>query len=84
MSAKDAMSESAEAKRPRGSGTRVSGYVEDPTPKKCGTCEYLVKGRLCNNKTVLTDKQVKKDPKSKLKVVDPTIGCCDFWEPKED
>lgn len=75
-------SEQVEAKAPTGSGTNVSGYVEDPTPKQCGTCEYLEQGKLCNQETVQTDPELEADPVSGLKVVNPKDGCCSFWEAK--
>ena len=87
MAAKDILAgsdnERKETKKPVGTGTKVSGYVESPVAKKCGTCEYLVNGNLCNNKVVLRDPQVPFARRSKLKRVDAEDGCCSFWEPKE-
>lgn len=82
MAAKDILGEESE-KTPQWFGTKVSGYTEVPVEKRCGTCEYLVKGKLCNHKIVLTDKKVKTDKKSGLKMVDPVDGCCTYWEPEE-
>ena len=62
-------------------GTEVSGYVESPIEKRCGTCEYLKNGNLCAQETVLRDPEVKDDGNG-LKVVDPQNGCCNFWEAK--
>lgn len=81
MPAKDVLSK-PEKKKVHGSGTSVSGYIESPVAKKCGTCEYIKQDRLCNQKTVLKDKQIKTDIKSGLKIVNPQTGCCDFWEAK--
>lgn len=62
-----------------GSGTEVSGYVESPIEKRCGTCEYLENGNLCTQETVLKDPELK-DSSDGLKIVDPKNGCCSFWE----
>ena len=63
------------------SGTEVSGYVESPIEKRCGTCEYLKNGNLCRQETVLQDPEVPDDGDG-LKVVDSENGCCNFWEAK--
>lgn len=87
MKAKEVLSgkkEAAEAKKVTGTGTRVSGYVDDPTPKRCNTCEYFKSPGLCKNARVLKDKEVKTDKKSGLKIVDPVNGCCSFWEPEDE
>lgn len=68
----------------KASGSTVSGYVESPVAKKCGTCEYLVNGDLCKNKVVAKDPKVKTDKASGLKTVCPEDGCCNEWEPKEE
>ncbi len=68
--------------KPKWFGTEVSGYTEVPVEKRCGTCEYFVKGDLCKQKIVLKDPKVKTDKKTKLKKVDAENGCCSFWEPK--
>ena len=87
MSAKSILSSSSEelkeSRVAHGSGTKLSGYVDDPTPKRCNTCEYFVGTKLCNNKVVARDKQVPKDSKTGLKIVHPVHGCCSFWEPKD-
>lgn len=70
-------------KKPKWFGTEVSGYTEVPIEKRCGTCEYLVKGKLCKQKIVLTDKKIKTDKKSGFKIVDPVDGCCTFWSPND-
>ncbi len=75
--AKSVMSKS----EPHGEGTRVSEYIESKFPRKCGACEYFQKPDLCGNKIVMTDKQLKSDPKTKLKIVDAEFGCCRYWEP---
>lgn len=62
-----------------GHGTPVSGYIESDVPRACGSCEYLVKGRLCKNHKVLRDPKVPTDKNSNLKIVDPVYGCCDEW-----
>ncbi len=64
---------------PVGSGTEVSGYVESPVEKRCGTCEYLEGGKFCNQETVLKDPEVP-DGSNGLKMVNPKDGCCSFWE----
>lgn len=86
MSARDILSkkEKTEAKRATGSGTRVSGYIEDPAEKRCGTCEYFEKPNLCDNERVGRDSQVKTDKKTGLKIVNAKIGCCSFWESAEE
>lgn len=86
MSAKSVLSgeEKAEASKGTGSGTKVSGYTDDPTPKRCNTCEYFVKPNLCNNKVVSRDPKLKKDSKTKFKIISPVNGCCSFWEPEDD
>ena len=71
-------------KAPQWFGTKVSGYTEVPIEKRCGTCEYIVNGKLCRQKIVLTDKKVKTDKSSGLKLVDAENGCCAFWEPEEE
>jgi hypothetical protein len=63
-----------------GSGTAVSGYVESPTDKKCGTCSYLQDGASCNHETVQKDAELPNDPVNGLKQVEPEDGCCSFWE----
>ena len=65
-----------------GSGTEVSGYVESPVEKRCGTCEYLENGKFCNQETVLKDPEVQNSSNG-LKIVDPKNGCCSFWEADE-
>ena len=86
MKAKDILGskeDEAEAKRPHGSGTAVSGYVEYETPKECRRCEYFEGKNLCNNRVVRRDSKVKTDKKSGLKIVQPKWGCCDHFEPKD-
>lgn len=70
--------------KPEWFGTKVSGYTEVPVEKRCGTCEYFVKGNLCNHKIVLKDPKLKTDKKTKLKQVDAIDGCCTYWSPDED
>jgi hypothetical protein len=82
MAAKDALAGGNTPKKPQGSGTKVSGYVESPVPKKCGTCVYLHNGSLCVQKTVLKDTEVPFARRSKFKKVDAETGCCDFWQPE--
>lgn len=65
-----------------GSGTQVSGYVESPVAKSCGTCEYLVKGKFCKQETVLKDPEVPEGDNG-LKMVNPKDGCCSFWEARK-
>jgi len=46
-----------------------AGYVQSVTPRKCSTCEYFQYPSKCN---------------LPLKIpVDPELGCCNFWNPKE-
>jgi hypothetical protein len=61
--------------------TRVSGYVDTPTPKKCGTCKYLEGNSLCGNMVVRKDPQVPTCKQSGLKKVSAANGCCNYWEP---
>lgn len=71
----------------RTEGTAVSGYVETSILKACGTCEYITytNGKsLCHQKKVLKDDELNTDEESGLKLVHPTKGCCDFWEPEEE
>lgn len=63
-----------------GSGTKVSGYVVSPVPKKCGTCRFLHNSTLCTQKDVLKDPQVPFARRSKFKQVDAEDGCCDYWQ----
>lgn len=42
-----------------------AGYVDSPTAKTCGTCEYFKGPYKC---TILKT------------VVDPATGCCDLWK----
>ena len=87
MPAKDALGSSAEkkeAKKQRGSGTKISGYVDTPVAKKCGTCEYLHNGTLCTQKNVLKDPEVPFAARSKFKKVSAENGCCSFWEADAD
>jgi len=82
---KNALGEEAkEAKKATGSGTKIAGYVDTPVPKKCGSCEYRVGSNLCRQKTMLKDKQVKTDSRTKLKIVDFQDGCCSFWEADDE
>jgi hypothetical protein len=64
---------------PAGSGTEVSGYIESPVEKRCGTCEYLMGDTLCQQERVLDDPEVP-DGEKGLKLVDAKNGCCSFWE----
>ncbi len=92
MSAKGALSgsegnaakETAETKKPSGSGTSVSGYIDDPKPKRCNTCEYFKKPNLCTNKVVMKDPKVKTAKDSKFKIVAPVTGCCSYWESNDE
>jgi len=80
----------------KGDGTRASEYIESKYPRECGACEYFQKPNLCGHKVVMTDKQIKTDKKTGLKIVDAEYGCCRFWhcdhhdldlgaeDPKED
>jgi len=82
---KNALGEEArEAKKATGSGTKVAGYVDTPVLKQCRFCEYFVGKNLCRQKTMLKDKQVKTDARTKLKIVDPVNGCCSFWEANDE
>lgn len=63
------------------SATKVSGYVDTPVPKRCGTCEYLILGNRCRKKEVLEDPEIKTVERG-LKEVSPENGCCDYWIPK--
>lgn len=62
--------------------TKVSGYIETPVMKMCGTCEYLPSADRCNNKVVLSDPEMKKAEDGMLAIVDSVLGCCNQWEPK--
>jgi len=64
--------------------TRISGYVESLVPRSCGSCRFLEKGTLCDNRTVLRDSQIPKDKNSGLKVVDPVYGCCNLWTSSDE
>lgn len=61
--------------------TKVSGYVDTPTVKACGTCRYLVDGKFCRNSEVKKDSQVPTDAKSGRKLVSAKDGCCNEWNP---
>jgi hypothetical protein len=62
--------------------TKLSGYVDTPILKKCGTCKHLSGDRKhCNEPTVMKDPQVKADPKTGLKLVNAMNGCCNEWMP---
>jgi hypothetical protein len=61
--------------------TKLSGYVDTETPKRCNTCRHFVGKNLCNNHLVARDPQVRKDDKTGLKIVAPVSGCCDEWHP---
>jgi hypothetical protein len=61
--------------------TKASGYIETPIIKKCGTCKHLTGNRMnCDDKTINQDPQLKTDPKTKLKIVNPVKGFCPMWE----
>jgi hypothetical protein len=75
----DSGSREANSDRAAGSGTEVSGYVESPVEKRCGTCEYLAGGTFCKQEAVLEDPEVP-DGEKGLKLVDAKNGCCSFWE----
>jgi len=72
------------SKKPQGTGTKVSGYVESPIEKKCGTCTFLYNETLCTQKNVLLDKEVPFARRSKLKKVDAENGCCNYWSPEKE
>jgi len=74
-------SESA-ASKDTDEATKVSGYIESPIAKMCGTCEYLTSPNRCRNKTVLSDPKLKKTEDGTLAIVDSVLGCCNFWLPK--
>ena len=76
--------EAKEAKSAIGTGTKVSGYIESPVSKRCGTCEYLVGKNLCRQARVKRDPLVKTDKRTQLKIVDPKDGCCSFWEANDE
>jgi len=61
--------------------TKVSGYVDTPIVKKCGTCEFLKDRRICVNKVVKGDEQVPEA--AGQKIVNPENGCCNEWNPGE-
>lgn len=65
-----------------GYSTETSGYVDNPIPKQCSTCEYFREKNLCSNDVVRGDSALFTDPKSGLKLVSPTFGCCNEWEPE--
>lgn len=79
-----AAKETAETKKPSGSGTSVSGYMVSTKPFRCNQCEYFTGKNLCTNKKVAKDKQVKTDAKSGLKIIDPIHGCCSYYEPNDE
>jgi hypothetical protein len=60
--------------------TKVSGYVDTPIAKKCGTCRYLEAGKFCRNGEVEKDKQVPTDASGR-KLVSAADGCCNEWNP---
>jgi hypothetical protein len=61
--------------------TKVSGYVDTPIAKKCGTCKHLSADRKhCNQAVVLHDPEIKTDPATKTKLVCADNGCCNEWE----
>lgn len=63
--------------------TKLSGYVDTPILKKCGTCKHISGDRKhCNEPLVMKDPQMKADPKTGLKLVDPMNGCCNQWNPQ--
>ena len=64
--------------------TKVSGYIESPIAKMCGTCEYLQGRDLCSNKVVMADPQVRSADEHGLKIIDPVLGCCNEWESAYD
>lgn len=65
--------------QPNPKATKVSGYVDTPIPKKCGTCEYLVKQTLCRQHRVQRDTQMLTDKLTGFKIVDAQNGCCNYW-----
>lgn len=75
--------ESVRSNTATGSGTEVSGYVESPVEKRCGTCEYIKDHKFCRQETVLKDSEIP-DGSNGLKIVDPKDGCCSFWEAGEN
>lgn len=61
--------------------TKISGYVDTPIDKRCGTCNYLKQGRICVNKVVAKDDEV--PTAGGKKIVNARNGCCDEWKPPE-
>lgn len=65
-------------------GTKVAEYIESKTRRECRTCEHANdSGDRCNEVHMLQDKEVKTDPKTGTKIVEPILGCCRYWEPKK-
>lgn len=68
-----------------GYSTEPTGYVDNPIPKQCGTCEYFRKlgahSGSCGQEDILGDPALLTDESSGRKFVSPVSGCCNFWEP---
>ena len=79
-----AAKETAETKKPSGSGTSVSGYMINKSGFRCGVCEYFKEHNLCTNKVVMKDPKIKSAKNSKFKIVDQDFGCCSFFEGKDE
>ena len=83
MAAKDALGGKPQ-KKSQVVATKVSGYVDTPVPKKCGTCVFLHNKSLCTNKTVMQDPEVPSARRSKFKKVDAEDGCCNEWQTSKE
>ena len=74
------LEKSLQKSEPHGEGTSKAEYIETPLRIHCATCEYLVGKKFCRQETVAKDKQIPTDKNTGLKVINPTNGCCRFWE----
>jgi hypothetical protein len=63
------------------SSTKLAGFASDG-PYHCANCVYLNKEKnRCNQAVMLSDPEVKHDPKGLAIIADPEHQCCEFVEP---
>lgn len=65
-------------------GIGKAEYVQTDIKRECQKCKYSLKaGFLCREKLMQENEKVPTDKETGFKIVHPTMGCCDEWDPGE-
>lgn len=65
-----------------GVGVGAAHYVQTDIERQCGKCKYARQGGfLCAESKMQENKAVPTDEETGFKLVHPTMGCCDEWDP---